>query len=82
MLEYSGARPMPRLTVAALVIAAVFLAFPASPAAPPSEAAPVTATTVASAGLDGGDALAALFAGVAVGSLAFSHDMRRSRRGS
>ena len=62
--------------------AAVFLAFPASPAAPPSEAAPVTATTVASAGLDGGDALAALFAGVAVGSLAFSHDMRRSRQGS
>ncbi|HKZ58597.1 MAG TPA: hypothetical protein VJ547_01955 [Candidatus Thermoplasmatota archaeon] len=80
--EPSGAGPMPPLAVTALVLAAILLTIPVASAPPPSDPVPVAATTPPPPALDAFDALSALLAGVAAGSLAFSHDLRRSRQGS
>lgn len=76
--EFAGARSLPGLAVAALLVAAFALAIPAT-SAPPSRA-PEAPTTLPADGPDAGDALASLFAGVAAGALLFSYGDGRARR--
>ncbi len=76
--ECTGARSMPALAMGALVLAAVCLAIPLTPA-PQSQMA-AAPTTAPLDGVDAGDALAALFAGIAAGSLLFSYENGRARR--